>query len=79
MPDNSIVWEGILSVELTSAGVASTGPMGLMIVPSAESPRVTVYCCAPVERCGTAQDGLGDDGSQTVKIKLHNTHQVHQI
>ena len=31
-------------------------------------------CCAPVERCGTAQDGLGDDGSQTAKINLHNTH-----
>ena len=31
-------------------------------------------CCAPIKRCGTAQDGLGDDGSQTVKINLHNTH-----
>ena len=36
-------------------------------------------CCAPIEWCVTAQDGLGDDGSQTVKIKLHNTHQVHKI
>ena len=35
-------------------------------------------CCAPAERCDTAQDGLGDDGSQ-VKIKLHYAHQVHQI
>ena len=24
-------------------------------------------CCAPVKWCGTAQDGLGDDGSQTAK------------
>ena len=24
-------------------------------------------CCAPVERCSTAQDGLGDDGSQNCK------------
>ena len=35
-------------------------------------------CCAPAERCNTAQDGLGDDGSQ-VKIKLHYAHQVHQM
>ena len=27
-------------------------------------------CCVPVEWCGTAQDGLRDDGSQTAKIKL---------
>ena len=42
-------------------------------------PVFDLTCCAPVEWCGTAQDGLGDDGSQTAKIRLHDTHQVHQI
>ena len=45
----------------------------------AQGNRLRNQMLCPVEQCGTAQDGLGDDGSQTVKIKLHNMHQVHQI
>ena len=35
-------------------------------------------CCAPAERCDTAQDGQETTVTQKT-IKLHYAHQIHQI